>query len=91
MIVRYALLRTMNDQVIDILGLRESLGWSQDRMADYLGVNRSNVSRMETGQTGIRGSVARLLKNLQDAKENGTVALVAPDPSPLASSEEMAS
>lgn len=75
---------------IDILALRESLGWTQDRMADYLGVNRSNVSRMETGQTGMRGSVLRLLKALQAAKENGTVALIAPDPSP-ASSEEMAS
>lgn len=75
---------------IDILALRESLGWTQDRMADYLGVNRSNVSRMETGQTGMRGSVLRLLKALETAKENGTVALISPDPSP-ASSEEMAS
>lgn len=33
--------------------LRESLGWSQSTLADYLGVNYRTVGRWELGQTRI--------------------------------------
>lgn len=44
--------------------IRESLGWSQDTMADYLGIDRSSVSRIEAGKQPVTGPVRRLLDGL---------------------------
>jgi transcriptional regulator with XRE-family HTH domain len=55
------------DQAIDIKALREQLGWDQTQMAEYLGLDRSSVSRMENGQEP-KGPVLKLLQQLnQDA------------------------
>jgi DNA-binding XRE family transcriptional regulator len=48
---------------IDIQSLRTMLGWTQNQMAEFLGVDRSSVSRMEGGQP-IRGPIRRLLETL---------------------------
>ena len=51
------------DQAINIRALREELGWDQTRMAEYLGLDRSSVSRMENGQEP-KGPVLKLLQQL---------------------------
>jgi transcriptional regulator with XRE-family HTH domain len=51
------------ERAIDIRSLRKRLKWTQDRLADYLGVDRSSVSRMENGQPA-SGPVERLLSIL---------------------------
>ncbi|MBY5763604.1 helix-turn-helix domain-containing protein [Rhizobium leguminosarum] len=52
------------EEMRDIRSLREKLGWTQDRLAEYLGVDRSSVSRMENGQPP-SGPVERLLSVLK--------------------------
>lgn len=49
-----------NDEVRQI---RESLGWSQKRLADYLGVSQPTVFRIENDQP-VPGPIARLLSML---------------------------
>lgn len=49
---------------IDLKALRLRLGWSQARMAEILGLDRSGVSRMETGASGIKGPTRKLLEQL---------------------------
>ena len=51
------------DTEIDIKAIREKCGWNQLQLAEYLGVDRSSVSRMENGQKP-SGSVRRLLQGL---------------------------
>ncbi len=46
---------------IDVKGLRERLGWTQDQLAAELGLDRSSVSRLERGQKA-KGPTARMLK-----------------------------
>jgi transcriptional regulator with XRE-family HTH domain len=48
---------------IDLKALRERCGWSQEQMADFLGLDRSSVSRMENGQKP-KGPTLRLLQKL---------------------------
>jgi DNA-binding transcriptional regulator YiaG len=48
---------------IDIKALREGLAWTQEQMADYLGLDRSTVSRMENGQEP-KGPTKKLLESL---------------------------
>lgn len=48
---------------IDVKQLRDDLDWKQDRLAAYLGVNRSTVSRLESGATP-SGPVVKLLRKL---------------------------
>lgn len=55
---------------IDIKALRERIGWKQDRLASYLGVDRSSVSHMEKGRTP-QGPVLRLLRILAAAADAG--------------------
>lgn len=61
------------DTKIDIKALRTRLGWSQGRMAEYLGVDRSTVSRMESVKPETAqpqsGPVRRLLAQLYAANE----------------------
>lgn len=52
----------------DIRPLRERLGWSQQELAEYLGVDQSSISRMERGQPP-SGPVIRLLAALSNASE----------------------
>ncbi|NTI92256.1 helix-turn-helix transcriptional regulator [Agrobacterium rhizogenes] len=40
------------------------MAWTQDQLAEYLGVDRSSVSRMENGGP-VSGPVARLLAGLE--------------------------
>lgn len=44
---------------------RDSRGWSQNRLAQELGVNQSQVSRWERGLQPIPGMVKRLVAHLQ--------------------------
>lgn len=48
---------------IDIKSLREGLKWSQAQLAEYLGLDRSAISRMENGQEP-KGPTERLLRQL---------------------------
>jgi len=48
---------------IDVRALRESLNWTQEQLAEYLGLDRSSISRMESGQEP-KGPTLRLLKQL---------------------------
>lgn len=51
------------DTELDIKAIREKCGWNQFQLAEYLGVDRSSVSRMENGQKP-SGAVRRLLQGL---------------------------
>lgn len=59
-------------QQIDIRALRERINWKQDRLARFLGVDRSSVSHMEKGRQP-SGPVLRLLDTLIAAAEQGRV------------------
>ena len=54
----------------DIKALREARGWSQDQMAEYLGLDRSSVSRMENGQEP-KGPTVKLLEQLKSSGTHG--------------------
>jgi transcriptional regulator with XRE-family HTH domain len=47
----------------DIRDLRIRLGWTQQQMAEYLGLDRSSVSRMEKSQPS-KGPTLKLLEHL---------------------------
>ena len=53
---------------IDIKALRKRLGWSQFRLGEYLGVDRSTLSRLERGERPPSGPVQRLLERLIEEK-----------------------
>jgi len=55
----------MIEQVIDIRALRERLDWDQTKMAEYLGLDRSSISRMENGQEP-KGPALKLLQQLYE-------------------------
>ncbi|WP_292130846.1 helix-turn-helix transcriptional regulator [Mesorhizobium sp.] len=63
---------------IDIRALRERIKWKQDRLARYLGIDRSSVSHMENGRPAV-GAVLRLLQMLVKAAEAGTADALCPD------------
>ena len=50
----------------DVKALRERISWTQDRMARYLGIDRSSVSRLES-KGAARGPALKLLHALEDA------------------------
>jgi transcriptional regulator with XRE-family HTH domain len=50
---------------LDIKALRKRLKWSQLQLAEYLGLDRSAVSRMENGQEP-KGPTLRLLEQLAE-------------------------
>jgi DNA-binding transcriptional regulator YiaG len=50
---------------IDIKSLRDKFGWTQEQLAEYLGLDRSSVSRMETGQAP-KGPTLKLLEKLRE-------------------------
>lgn len=51
------------DDRIDVKALRAARNWTQDQMAEFLGLDRSTVSRLENGQTP-SGPARRLLEQL---------------------------
>lgn len=50
---------------IDVKALRKRLGWRQRQLAEYLGVERSYISKIENGHPP-NGPVSRLLDRLTD-------------------------
>jgi len=52
------------NSAIDIKAIREKHGWTQEQLADYLGLDRSSVSRMENGQEP-KGPTEKLLIHLE--------------------------
>jgi len=73
------------DSAIDIKAIREKHGWTQEQLADYLGLDRSSISRMENGQEpkGPTGKMLRHLENLSVCIASGS--LPTPTPAPMAS------
>ncbi|QIB36850.1 helix-turn-helix transcriptional regulator [Rhizobium oryzihabitans] len=63
---------------LDIKSLRESIKWKQDRLARFLGVDRSSVSHMENGRP-VSGPVKRLLETLAAAAKAGTADALCPE------------
>jgi DNA-binding transcriptional regulator YiaG len=49
----------------DVVKLRDSLGWSQEQLAEHLDVSRSLVALWETGRRIPSGPVAKDLAQLQ--------------------------
>ncbi len=50
-----------------IKSIREGHGWSQERLAQYLGVKQATISRLEAGQWSVSGPILRLLRQLETA------------------------
>lgn len=61
------------ERMLDIKALRERLGWNQQQLAEYLGLDRSAVSRMENGQEP-KGPTLRLLRQLDGSEAIATEA-----------------
>ncbi|EHK56842.1 hypothetical protein MAXJ12_12812 [Mesorhizobium alhagi CCNWXJ12-2] len=68
----------MDHNPFDVRALRDRIGWTQDRLARFLGVDRSSISRMENGQA-LSGPVRRLLALLTEAADNGTADALCPE------------
>ena len=69
----------------DVKALRERLGWTQERLAAELGLDRSSISRMEGGQAP-KGPTLKLLRQIaHDTASQGDDR--AADPSPADDSE----
>jgi transcriptional regulator with XRE-family HTH domain len=67
---------------LDIRALRQEINWKQDRLARFLGVDRSSVAHMENGRS-ISGPVRRLLLILKDVAARGEVETLFPDAEPV--------
>ena len=52
-----------------IKSFRESRTWSQQRLAEELGIDQATVSRIERGAAQPSGPVARLLERMMNAPE----------------------
>lgn len=63
---------------LDIKALRQSINWKQDRLARFLGVDRSSVAHMENGRP-ISGPVKRLLETLASAAKAGSADALCPE------------
>lgn len=48
----------------DIKSLRKQLGWSQKRLAEFLRLNQSTVSRIEAKTEPVSGPVSVLIEQL---------------------------
>jgi transcriptional regulator with XRE-family HTH domain len=53
---------------IDLIALRDTLGWTQQQVADYCGTDRSTVSRWEKDPPS-KGPALILLRQLRDHAE----------------------
>lgn len=63
----------MVNEGIDVRALRATKGWTQDQMAEYLGIDRSSVSRIENGAE-VSGPVLRLLVLLKTEADHSETA-----------------
>lgn len=73
----------MNTEPISVAALRDRLGWTQNRLAEFCGVDRSTVSKWEN-EPPTKGPALILLRQLADhaapeTEHLGTVALGAPE------------
>lgn len=75
--MRYAHNTPMENE-LDIKALRQSINWKQERLARFLGVDRSSVAHMENGRP-VRGPVKRLLETLEDAAKRGVADALCPE------------
>ena len=64
---------------INVRELRERLKWTQDQLAEHLGLDRSSVARMETGQAPT-GPVGKLLRALADSASSSHLTTSLPRP-----------
>lgn len=53
----------------ELKAIRASLGWSQQRLAEALGVQRNTVNRWEMGTRAISGMAVKLLATLRPAPD----------------------
>lgn len=60
------------DDICDVRALRLRINWKQERMAEFLGVDRSTVSHLENGRKP-SGAILRLLSMLSDAADTDSV------------------
>lgn len=58
-------LRAMSDPQINVVQLREALGWTQQQLATACGVDRSTVSKWES-EPPTKGPALILLRQLQE-------------------------
>lgn len=58
--------------ICDVKALRLRINWKQERMAEFLGVDRSTVSHLENGRKP-SGAILRLLSMLADAADSNGV------------------
>lgn len=67
---------------VDVKALRDSLGWTQEKLAEHLGLDRSSVSRLENGQA-VKGPTLRLLQALTEeaSERSSTIRNTTPDAS----------
>lgn len=52
------------DNEPDILELRRAKGWTQEQLAEHLGIDRSTVSRLENGMQRPRGALRKLIAQI---------------------------
>ncbi len=62
--------RSLNHQLHDI---RRQLGWGQEKMANYLGVTREWVSRLERGKEEVSELIRMKLFQIQSAVKIGSI------------------
>lgn len=53
----------------EVRRLRKSIGWTQARLADAVGVAENSIARYERGEMGIKEPVARLIQNIVAAEK----------------------
>ncbi|MDX8513568.1 helix-turn-helix domain-containing protein [Mesorhizobium captivum] len=61
------------DQPIDIVALRDELGWTQQQFADYFDVDRTTISNWQT-EPPTKGPALILLRQLAASVRQGAVA-----------------
>jgi transcriptional regulator with XRE-family HTH domain len=50
---------------LKILDLRKQNGWTQEELAELLGVHQSQVSRWESGKTPVPDHIVKLIECLE--------------------------
>lgn len=57
-------------EALDVRAIRQRHNWTQEQLAEYLGLDRSTVSRLERGKE-VKGPVAKLLRQLESMPATG--------------------
>ena len=55
----------------EVVSLRKAKGWSQQELADWLGVHRMTVSRWDRGASPPTGAALKALERLAQRAEKG--------------------